>query len=392
MNTPLPSEYGPLLEDLKGRVRAAQVRAALSVNRELVLLYWSVGRRILDAQKAEGWGAKVVDRLAADLRSAFPEMKGFSPRNLKYMRTLAEAWPDEAIVQGVVAQIPWGHNVSLLDKLKDPEERLWYARATVEHGWSRNHLVIQIESGLRARQGRALTNFERALPAPQSDLARELLKDPYNFEFLTLDADAAERELEKGLVDHIRKFLLELGAGFAFVGSQYPLEVGGDDYHIDLLFYHLGLRCYVVIELKTGRFKPEYAGKLNFYLAVVDDKLRHADDAPTIGLILCKDRNRVAAEYALRGTAAPMGVAEFRVTESLPEGLKESLPSIERLERELSASETRLPERPSLAEILAPIHAATEAAGLTDEEIARDIEQARNEVAAERARRERGEV
>ena len=340
MNSPLPSDsdYGHLLEDLKARIRTAQVRAALSVNRELVLLYWSVGRRILDAQKAEGWGTKVMDRLAADLRSAFPDMRGLSRSNLKYMRAFADAWPEEPIGQQAVGQIPWGHNVVLLEKLKDAEERLWYARAAVEHGWSRNVLVIQIESRLYARQGRALTNFERALPAPQSDLARELLKDPYNFEFLTLDADAAERELEKGLVDHIRKFLLELGAGFAFVGSQYPLEVGGDDYYIDLLFYHLKLRCYVVIELKTGKFKPEYAGKLNFYLAVVDDKLRHPDDAPSIGLILCKDKNQMAAEYALRGTTAPMGVAEFRVTETLPEALLGALPTVEQIERELSGS------------------------------------------------------
>lgn len=335
----LAPEYGPLLDDLKARIRTAQIRAALSVNRELVLLYWGIGRRILDAQRTEGWGAQVIDRLAVDLRSAFPDMKGFSPRNVKYMRAFAEAWPEEPIVQQVVAQIPWGHNVRLLDKLTNPDERLWYARATVEHGWSRNHLVIQIESRLYERQGKALTNFERAFPATQSDLARQILKDPYNFEFLTLDGDAAERELEKGLVDHIRKFLLELGAGFAFVGSQYPLEVGGDDYFIDLLFYHLKLRCYVVIELKTGKFKPEYAGKLNFYLAVVDDLLRHSDDKPTIGLILCKDRNRVAAEYALRGTASPMGVAEYRITEALPEGLLHSLPTVEQIERELSGPE-----------------------------------------------------
>lgn len=338
MNSPLPSDvdYGPLLEDLKARIRTAQVRAALSVNRELVLLYWNIGRRILEAQKADGWGAKVVDRLAADLRSAFPDMKGLSRTNLLYMRAFADAWPDEPIVQQLAGQIPWFHNCVLLDKVKDPVVRAWYTRATVEHGWSRNVLVIQIESRLYERQGKALNNFERALPAPQSDLAREMLKDPYNFEFLTLDGDAAERELEKGLIDHIRKFLMELGAGFAFVGSQYHLDVGGDDYYIDLLFYHLKLRCYVVIELKAGRFKPEYAGKLNFYLAVVDDKLRHPDDAPTIGLILCKDKNQVAAEYALRGVAAPMGVAEFRVTETLPDALQGILPTVEQIQRELS--------------------------------------------------------
>lgn len=329
-------DYEPLLQDLKARIRTAQIRASLSVNRELVLLYWGIGRRILEAQRGEGWGSKVVDRLAADLRNAFPDMKGLSRSNILYMRAFAEAWSEESIVQQVVGQIPWGHNIALLEKLKDVEERLWYARATVEHGWSRNVLVIQIESRLYERQGKALTNFERALPAPQSDLAGQLLKDPYNFEFLTLDADAAERELEKGLVDHIRKFLLELGAGFAFVGSQFHLEVGGDDYYLDLLFYHLKLRCYVVIDLKTGKFKPEYAGKMNFYLAVVDDKLRHPDDAPSIGLILCKDRNRVAAEYALRGTSTPMGVAEFRVTETLPDALVSALPTVEQIAREFS--------------------------------------------------------
>jgi predicted nuclease of restriction endonuclease-like (RecB) superfamily len=337
MSSLLPPDagYGPLLEDLKARIRLAQIRAALSVNRELVLLYWSIGQRILEAQKAEGWGAKVIDRLAADLRSAFPDMKGLSRSNLLYMRAFAEAWTDESIVQQVVGQIPWGHNVSLLDKLKSTEGRLWYARAAVEHGWSRNVLVIQIESRLHDRQGKAFTNFERALPPPQSDLARQLLKDPYNFEFLALDGDAAERELEKGLLEHIRKFLLELGAGFAFVGNQYHLEVGGDDYYIDLLFYHLKLRCYVVIELKTGKFKPEYAGKMNFYLAVVDDKLRHPDDAPSIGIILCKDKNQVAAEYALRGVGTPVGVAEFRVTETLPETLQGVLPTAEEFQKEL---------------------------------------------------------
>jgi len=333
---PIPADYGPFLEDLKERIRSAQLKAAVAVNRELVLLYWSIGRRILAAQGAEGWGAKVIDRLGADLRSAFPEMKGLSPRNLKYMRAFAEAWPDEPIVQQVVAQIPWGHNVRLLDQLSSPEQRLWYVRHAVEFGWSRNVLVHQIESRLYERQGKAITNFERALPAPQSDLAHQLLKDPYNFEFLTLEQDAKERALERGLVDHIRKFLLELGAGFAFVGNQYHLEIDGEDFYIDLLFYHLKLRCYVVIELKTGKFKPEYAGKLNFYLAVVDDLLRHPDDAPTIGLILCKEKSQVAAEYSLRNMAAPIGVSAYKITEALPDTLKNSLPTIEQLEKELS--------------------------------------------------------
>jgi len=328
----IPSDYGPFLEELKERIRSAQVRAALSVNRELVLLYWSIGNRILAAQKLEGWGTKVVDRLSADLRSEFPDMTGLSARNLKYMRAFAEAWPEGPIVQAPLAQLTWYHNLTLIEKLSASDLRVWYARQAVEFGWSRNVLVHQIESKLFERQGKPVTNFSRALPAPQSDLAHQLLKDPYNFEFLTLQQDAEERELETGLITHVRKFLLELGAGFAFVGNQYHLEVGDEDFYIDLLFYHLKLRCYVVIELKTGKFKPEYAGKLNFYLAVVDDLLRHKDDAPTIGLILCKDKNQVVAEYALRGMTQPMGISAYQISD-IPKG---SLPTIEEIEQELN--------------------------------------------------------
>src|SRR5262249_12643655 len=243
----VPQGYDAFLSDLKERIRRTQVRAALAVNRELVLLYWNVGRDILAQQQQHGWGAKVIDRLAADLHHAFPEAQGFSPRNLKYMRAFAQAWPEEAIVQQVAAQIPWFHNCILLDKVKDPAERLWYVRKTIEHGWSRSILDHQIDSGLYHRQGKALSNFERTLPPPQSDLAREMLKDPYNFDFLTLTDDAQELELERGLLEHIRKFLLELGAGFALVGQQVHLEVGGDDFYVDLLFYHLKLRAFVVI-------------------------------------------------------------------------------------------------------------------------------------------------
>lgn len=332
---PLPSGYPLLLESLKERVRAAQVRAALSVNRELVLLYWQMGRDILQRQEQEGWGTKVIDRLAADLTHAFPEMRGFSPRNLKYMRAFAGAWPDEQVVQGPLAQITWYHNLTLLEKVKSPEERLWYARGTVEYGWSRNVLVHQIETKLFTRQGQAQTNFGRVLPATQSDLATQLLKDPYHFDFLTLSKDAEERELERGLLEHIRDFLLELGVGFAFVGSQYRLEVGDQDFYLDLLFYHLKLRCYVVIELKAGPFKPEYAGKLQFYLAVADDVLRHEGDTPSIGLILCKEKNRLIVEYALKDTTRPIGVSEYQITEALPERLKGSLPTIEEIEAEL---------------------------------------------------------
>jgi predicted nuclease of restriction endonuclease-like (RecB) superfamily len=266
-------------------------------------------------------------------------MKGLSRTNILYMRSFAEAWPEEAIVQQLVGQIPWGHNVRLLDLVKDPAERLWYIRAAIESGWSRNVLVIQIESALYRRQGKALTNFQRTLPAPQSDLAHQLLKDPYNFDFLTLTGDAHERELETGLTEHVRKFLLELGVGFAFVGSQYPLELGGEDFRLDLLFYHLKLRAFIVIDLKMGKFKPEYAGKMNFYLSVVDDILKHPSDQPSIGLILCKTKNKIVAEYALRDSTKPMGVAEFRLPEELPEILQGSLPTIEAIEAELKVKE-----------------------------------------------------
>lgn len=333
--------YGELLEELKARISAAQARAALAVNRELVLLYWQIGRRILERQAEEGWGAKVIDRLAVDLRRAFPDVSGFSARNLKYMRAFAEAYPQEPFVQQPVAQIPWGHNTTLLDRVKDPEERDWYVRKTIEHGWSRNVLVHQIESGLYDRQGQAVTNFGRTLPAPQSDLARELLRDPYHFDFLQLGPEARERDLERALLAHVRDFLLELGVGFALVGSQYRLEVGGQDYVLDLLFYHLRLRCFVVVELKVGGFKPEYAGKMNFYLSAMDDQLRHPDDQPSIGLILCKERNRVVVEYALRDVGRPIGVAEYRLTERLPGRLRGSLPTAEELEKELGGSEER---------------------------------------------------
>jgi predicted nuclease of restriction endonuclease-like (RecB) superfamily len=338
-----PDSYGQFLADLKGRIRAAQVRASMAVNRELVLLYWQIGRDILDRQQRENWGAKVIDRLAADLKRAFPDMKGFSPRNLKYMRAFGEAWPDEEIVQQLVAQIPWGHNVRILDRVKAREDRIWYAKATIQHGWSRDVLIHQIESGRLHRQGKAVANFDRTLPAPQSDLARDITKDPYNFDFLTLGDDAHERDLERGLLDHLRHFLLELGVGFAFVGSQYRLSVGDQEFYIDLLFYHLKLRAYVVIDLKMKSFEPEFAGKMNFYLSAANDLLRHPDDQPSIGLILCKTKDRFVAEYALRDINKPIGISEYRLAESLPEKLKGSLPTIEELESELgSATEGEL--------------------------------------------------
>ena len=311
------------------------MRAALSVNRELVLLYWQLGQDILTRQRQQGWGAKVIDRLASDLQKEFPDMKGFSPRNLKYMRAFAEAYPNEPIVQEVLAQITWYHNIALIEKLKSPEERLWYAQKTVEHGWSRNVLVHQIETGLHRRLGAALTNFDRTLPKPQSDLAQQLLKDPYNFEFLSLGQEVQERDLERALVNHIRDFLLELGVGFAFVGSQYHLEIDGDDFYIDLLFYHLRLRCYVVIDLKMKEFQPEYSGKMNFYISAVDDLLRHPDDQPTIGIILCRGKKKTVAEYALRDLNKPIGISTYQLKDSLPQTLQGNLPTLEQLEIEL---------------------------------------------------------
>ncbi len=336
---PVPEGYVDWLADLKTRIHTAQQRATLAVNRELVLLYWQIGRDILARQAAQGWGAKVIERLAQDLRAAFPDMKGFSPRNLKYMRAFAEAWPDAEFVQEVLAQLPWYHQLALLDKLPGQETRRWYAAKAIEHNWSRNVLVMQIETRLLERSGTAVTNFAASLPKPQSDLARESLKDPYRFDFLGLTDEAQEREVEKALVKHVTEFLLELGAGFAFVGRQVLLDVGGDEFFIDLLFYHLKLRCYVVIELKGGKFKPEHLGQLGFYLTAVDAQIKHPQDGPTIGLLLCKSKNKVVAEYALRDNAQPIGVAEYKLLESLPAELQTSLPSIEQIERELGGGE-----------------------------------------------------
>lgn len=332
---PVPEGYVEWLAALKQRIGSARQRATLAVNRELVQLNWHIGRDILARQAEQGWGAKVIDRLAHDLRTAFPDMKGLSPRNLKYMRAFAEAWPDEGFVQEVLAQLPWYHQLALLDKLSSPETRRWYAAKAIEHGWSRNMLVMQIEARLLERSGSAVTNFPATLPLPQSDLAIESLKDPYRFDFLGLGETAQERDIEQALVHHVTEFLLELGAGFAFVGRQVLLEVGDDDFHIDLLFYHLKLRCYVVIELKAGKFQPEHLGQLGFYLTAVDRQIKAESDGPSIGLLLCKSRNKVVAEYALGDKSQPMSIAEYKLVESLPAELQGSLPSIEQIEREL---------------------------------------------------------
>jgi predicted nuclease of restriction endonuclease-like (RecB) superfamily len=360
-----PEGYAPWLAELKTRIHRAQQRATLAVNRELILLYWQIGRDIQVRQSNQGWGAKVIERLSEDLRTAFPEMKGFSRSNLKYMRVFAEAWPefeigqaalgqleDEALVQQPAApfvqarlhKLPWYHHIALLEKLQTREDRLWYAAKAIEHNWSRNILVMQIESRLIERSGAAVTNFELTLPKPQFDLARESLKDPYRFDFLGLTAEAQEREIERALVKHVTDFLLELGAGFAFVGRQVRLEVGGDEFFLDLLFYHLKLRCYVVIELKAGDFQPEHLGKLGFYLTAVNAQLKHPQDGPTIGLLLCKTKNKVVAEYALRDQTQPLGVAEYQLVASLPPELQTSLPTIEQIERELTAGDKNFSE------------------------------------------------
>lgn len=396
LSSALPAGYATILADLKTRVRTAQLRAAVSVNRGLIALYWDIGRTIVESQKSQGYGKEVVRRLAADLQKEFPGMAGFSPQNVWYMRSFYLVWMEDfqklqqavgesksqilsqivrelpesklsqpATESAIVAQpalptpanilpqavpesfvappepmasLPWGHNIVLLEKLKSGVDRLWYARKAVEHGWSRAVLTHHIEAQLHKREGKAVTNFQRTLPPMQSDLAEQTLKDPYNFDFLTLSSEARERDLELGLLDHIQKFLLELGVGFAFVGRQFHLEIGGQDYYLDLLFYHLRLRCYVVIDLKMKAFEPEFAGKMNFYLSAVDDQLRHADDKPSIGLLLCKERDHLTVEYALRDLKKPIGVAQWKtkLVESLPKNLKGSLPTVAEIESELS--------------------------------------------------------
>jgi len=332
----ISKEYAQLLSDLKVRVASSRYKAALSVNKELILLYHHIGTAILKAQEMQGWGARVIDQLSKDLGIEFPEMRGFSIRNLKYMRKFAEEYPDLAIVQEVLAQLPWYHTMTLLDKISDKDIRLFYAKNALEYSWSRNTMVRQLGLLLHARQGKAVTNFKATLPAITSDLAHSTLKDPYIFDFLSIGENAYEREVEKALVYHMEKFILELGAGFAFVGRQYHLEVGGQDFYIDLLFYHLKLRCFVVIELKDNDFKPEYAGKMNFYLSAVDDLVKHDMDQPSIGLILCKSKNNVLAEYTLRDMTKPIGLAEYRLADALPENLQTQLPTIEELEVELA--------------------------------------------------------
>ncbi len=328
----MPADYADWLASVNQRIASAQQRAITAANKELVLLYWQIGQQILVRPERQGWGAQVVDHLAKDLAVAFPAMKGFSLRNLKYMRAFAAAWPELDFVQQVAAQLPWFHNVVLLNKLDNPVERRWYARKAIEHG---NVLAVQIETKLIQRQGAAPTNVADRLPAPPSELAQATLKDPYLFDFLTLAEEAQERDIEQGLITHVTKFLLALGAGFAFVGRQVRFDVGGDEFVIDLLFFHIKLRCYVVVELKATPFKPEYAGQLNFYLSAIDADVKAPDDNPTIGLLLCKEKNRTVAAYALRGMDKPMGIAEYTLVRDIPATLVPNLPTIEQIEAEL---------------------------------------------------------
>lgn len=337
-------DYFSLLEQLKNEIRTTQLRATIAANAEFLGLYWRIGKIILEQEKQQGWGQKVVIRLVADLKAEFPSMKGISPRNLRYMKSFAAAYPDDplrgkSILQEPLAKLTWYHHLTLLDKVKDPDERRFYMLATIENGWSRDVMVQQIESKYRQRSGKAITNFERTLPEPLSDLAQQSLKNPYLFDFLTLTEKYKERDLENGLINHIMSFLLELGKGFAFVGRQYPIQVSEREFAIDLLFYHLKLRSYLVIDLKVTEFEPEFVGKLNFYLSAVDDQLRSEFDNPSIGLLICRKHDKLMAEYSLRDFQKPIGITEYRLLESLPDELKSTLPSIEEIEERLRLDE-----------------------------------------------------
>lgn len=331
----LTKDYKSYIETLKKEIAQSRIKANLAVNKELILLYWKIGKNILEMQEKEGWGAKVVEQVSKDLRKDFPEMRGLSIQNISYMRQFFQEYPENQIIQQAVGQIPWGHNILIISKVKDPEQRLWYVHQTIGNGWSRNVLAMQIDTKLYERQGQAITNFKETLPSPQSDLAHEIVKSPYNFEFLNIEGDIYERKLEKALVDHIRDFMLELGKGFAFIGSQYKLTLSNQDYYLDLLFYNLQLRCYTIIELKTGPFKPEYAGKMNFYLNVLDHEVKDEQDNASIGIILCREKDHITAKYALDGIKRPLGVSEYQLSKDLAEKLKEALPKPKDLEKDL---------------------------------------------------------
>ena len=336
--TEMPDDYGAMLADIKQRVLTQRLRVVIAANAAMIELYWDIGRTILDRQRNAGWGAKVIDRLSADLREAYPDMQGFSPRNLKYMRAFAAAWPDAAIVQRIAAQLPWRQNMVLLDRLDDLGTRLWYGQRALEQGWSRDILNLQIDNRVHERSGKAISNFTKTLPPADSDMVEQVFKDPYLFDFLGTADPRREREVEQALIDHIQRFMLELGTGFAFVGRQVHLEIGEQDFYLDLLFYHLKLRCFVVVELKTVPFDAAFVGKLNLYLSATDDLLRHPDDKPTIGLLLCRSNHKLVVEYALRDLDKPIGVAQWatRIVDALPKDLESSLPTIAQIEAELA--------------------------------------------------------
>lgn len=336
-NSIILSDYISFYNSIKKDIQKTQIKAAISVNRELLALYWNIGRRIIEQQRRKGWGNAVVDKLSADLKKDLPGLKGFSRTNLFAMRKWYLFYSKaDTKVQQLVGLLPWGHNVIIINKIKKMNEAVFYLRHACENGWSRNMLVHQIESALYDRKSKAVTNFKKTLPSPQSDLASEMLKDPYHFDFLTISEKAKERELQDKLLNHLQEFLLELGVGFAFVDKQKHLEIDGKDFYIDLLFYHTGLHTYVIIELKTGEFKPEYAGKMGFYLSAVDDNLKHYGDNPSIGIILCKTKSKIIVEYALKDTKKPIGVSSYKLTKQLPKNLKSSLPTIKEIEKEVA--------------------------------------------------------
>jgi len=334
----LPNGYSDMRDAIIVKIKESRVRFAIQVNTGVIELYWQIGNEILTRQKNEGWGAKVIDRLSSDLKEAFPDMSGFSPRNLGSMKKFATSWTSYEILQRTVAKIPWRSNILLIEKLKDEETRLWYADKLLQNGWSRDVLDMMISTRLIERQGKMINNFDNALPAHDSDLAKEMFKDPYMFDFIGTGDKRRELETEKLLAEHIERFLLELGQGFAFVGRQVHIELGGDDFYIDLLFYHLILRCFIVIELKACEFNPGFVGQLHLYQNVVNDVLRHPDDKPTIGLLLVKGKNKTVVEYSLAGYKNPMGVSDWqeKLTKELPDDLKPSLPTIEEIEQELN--------------------------------------------------------
>lgn len=334
----LNNEYFVWIESIKNQIKQSQLKAAISVNSELIHLYWNIGKEITERQLTANWGSGLIEQMSRDLKSEFPDLTGFSKRNLELCRQLYSFYnQDDAIAKQAVSQIemiPWGHNILIVQKIKVPKEALFYIQQTIENNWSRSVLQIQIESKLIERQGRAITNFKNTLPKPQSDLANQLLKDPYNFSFLTLESDVQELELEKELVRNVTQFLLELGKGFAYMGRQFELKVGTKEYRLDLLFYHVKLKCYFVIELKTKEFEPEFVGKLNFYLSTIDELVKDENDAPTIGMLLCKTKDNLVVEFALKDINKPIGVSEFTFNE-LPKNIQKSLPTVEELEKEL---------------------------------------------------------